>query len=127
LGRLSNSAACCCPFGSRQAETDQAIKWYEASGATLQANVTTMQQQAQQFEVDLAVVPTHALFEQLIELEAEKLALEETLYNAQKGYNDTRREGLAPTSNLIEMMIVSVRPSPGYLSEIGTLCADASF
>ena len=87
----------------------------------MQANVGTMQQQAQQFQVDLAVVPTHPLFEQLIELEADKIALEEALYNTQRGYIQTRRGGLAPTSNLIEMMIVSQHPSPLSCSCLGEL------
>lgn len=106
VGRARKFAQTQTQLSKEIAETEQAVKWYEGSGATLQANVATMQQQAQQFEVDLAVVPTHPLFEQLIELEADKLALEETLYNTQKGYINTRRGGLAPTSNLIEMMIV---------------------
>ena len=60
-------------------------------------------------------------FEQLIELEADKIALEEALYNTQRGYIQTRRGGLAPTSNLIEMMIVSQHPSPLSCSCLGEL------
>lgn len=89
-------------------DTTQAVAWYNNAIAPLDASIAKMTEQATHFNVDEAVLGSHLLYDQMIDLRAEGEALEETIYNVKAGFTKNRHP---PTSNLKNVMEVIKRLS----------------
>jgi len=70
---------------TKSAESDSALEWYQTNSRTIQGVVDSLLKQQEHLNVDETVSGSCILHSQLIELEADEMAIDDTVHELQKG------------------------------------------